>query len=146
MIFKGNSPMKTPFAPAAATLDTQSAAKIVHQERKATGVQIPELDPTQKKVIATLAATREFWQIPAQYVPKHTVDSLQTRYEKGWVCGALLARAHARTDDIAKIAGYIGKTDAFADALAYGDQTEADQAALVEAIRRGRVEAQKEGV
>ena len=64
----------------------------------------------------------------------------------GWTCGALLARAHARTGDIAKIAGYIGKSDAFATALAdfaetYGDQTERDHAALVEAIRTGRVEA-----
>ncbi len=49
----------------------------------------------------------------------------------GWVCGALLARAHARTGDIAKIAGYIGKSNVFATALAdfaeaYGDQTERD--------------------
>ena len=36
----------------------------------------------------------------------------------GWVCGVLLARAHARTGDIAKIAGYIGKSDVFASALA----------------------------
>lgn len=64
----------------------------------------------------------------------------------GWVCGVLLARAHARTGDIAKIAGYIGKSDAFATALSefaevYGDQTERDHAALVEAVRTGRVEA-----
>ncbi len=64
----------------------------------------------------------------------------------GWVCGVLLARSHARTGDIAKIAGYIGKSDAFATALAdfaeaYGDQTERDHAALVEAVRSGRVEA-----
>lgn len=64
----------------------------------------------------------------------------------GWVCGALLARAHARTGDIAKIAGYIGKSDAFASALAdfaeaYGDQTERDHAALVEAVRMGQVQA-----
>lgn len=64
----------------------------------------------------------------------------------GWTCGALLARAHARSGDIAKIAGYIGKSEVFATALAdfaesYGDQTERDHAALVEAIRTGRVEA-----
>ncbi|MFM9960595.1 MAG: DUF2252 domain-containing protein [Planctomycetaceae bacterium] len=63
----------------------------------------------------------------------------------GWVCGMLLARAHARSGDIAKIAGYIGKSDAFASALAdfaeaYGDQTERDHAALVEAVRMGHVE------
>ena len=64
----------------------------------------------------------------------------------GWVCGALLARAHARTGDIAKIAGFIGKSAAFATALAefaeaYGDQTERDHAALVEAVRMGQVAA-----
>jgi uncharacterized protein (DUF2252 family) len=68
----------------------------------------------------------------------------------GWTCGALLARAHTRAGDIAKIAGYIGKSNAFASALAefseaYGDQTERDHAALVEAIEAGRVEALREG-
>jgi hypothetical protein len=58
----------------------------------------------------------------------------------------LLARAHARTGDIAKIAGYIGTTEAFARALAefaesYGDQTERDHAALVEAVQSGLVDA-----
>jgi uncharacterized protein (DUF2252 family) len=68
----------------------------------------------------------------------------------GLVCGMLLARAHARSGDIAKIAGYIGKSNAFAVALAefaeaYGDQTERDHAALVEAVRTGRVEARNLG-
>jgi uncharacterized protein (DUF2252 family) len=63
-----------------------------------------------------------------------------------WACGALLARAHARTGDAAKTAGYIGKSDALAAALAefaeaYGDQTQSDHAALVGAIRKGRVKA-----
>lgn len=64
----------------------------------------------------------------------------------GWVCGAILARSHARTGDIAKIAGYIGKSDVFAAALAsfaeaYGDQTERDHEALASAVRDGRVVA-----
>lgn len=64
----------------------------------------------------------------------------------GWVCGAILARAHARTGDIAKIAGYIGKSDVFANALAefadaYGEQTISDHAALVDAVQSGRVPA-----
>ncbi len=63
-----------------------------------------------------------------------------------WGCGAILARAHARTGDAAKIAGYIGKGRVLAAALAefaerYGDQTEKDHAALVEAIHSGRVAA-----
>jgi uncharacterized protein (DUF2252 family) len=65
-----------------------------------------------------------------------------------WACGALLGRAHARTGDAAKTAGYIGKSDAFAVAMSefaetYGDQTETDHAALVKAIKNGRVSAMK---
>jgi uncharacterized protein (DUF2252 family) len=63
-----------------------------------------------------------------------------------WACGALLSRAHARTGDAAKTAGYIGKSDALATALSefaesYGDQTERDHSALVGAIKKGRVKA-----
>ena len=66
-----------------------------------------------------------------------------------WCCGVLLARAHARTGDAAKIAGYIGKSSALSASLAefaesYGDQTEKDHAALVAAIRSGRVAAIEE--
>ena len=50
------------------------------------------------------------------------------------------------TGDIAKIAGYCGNSKALDRALvdfaeAYGDQTERDHAALVAAIKQGRVEA-----
>ena len=45
-----------------------------------------------------------------------------------WACGAILARAHARTGDPAHIAGYCGNSAVLDDALApwaesYGDQT-----------------------
>ena len=61
-----------------------------------------------------------------------------------FVCGMLLARAHARTGDAARIAGYCGDGDTLDRALAdfaeaYGDQTERDHAELVQAIKRGRV-------
>ena len=60
--------------------------------------------------------------------------------------GALLARAHARTGDGAVIAGYCGNSAVFDEALAdwaeaYGEQTLKDHAALVKAIKSGRVEA-----
>ncbi len=63
-----------------------------------------------------------------------------------FTCGALLARAHARCGDAARIAGYCGEEDTLDRALAdfaeaYGDQTERDHAALVKAIKAGRVEA-----
>ena len=63
-----------------------------------------------------------------------------------FVCGALLSRAHARSGDAARIAGYCGEGDTLDRALAdfaeaYGDQTERDHSELVQAIKRGDVEA-----
>jgi uncharacterized protein (DUF2252 family) len=62
------------------------------------------------------------------------------------ICGWTLARAHARTGDAARIGGYMGKNSTFDDATsefaaAYADQTERDHAALLKAIRAGRVRA-----
>jgi hypothetical protein len=47
------------------------------------------------------------------------------------MCGWTLARAHARSGDAATISGYLGKSDAFDEAvgefaLAYADQTARD--------------------
>jgi uncharacterized protein (DUF2252 family) len=63
-----------------------------------------------------------------------------------WACGSLLARAHSRTGDPARIAGYCGSSKALPDALAtwaesYGDQTVSDHAALLSAIQSGRIKA-----
>ncbi len=65
------------------------------------------------------------------------------------ICGWTLARAHAKSGDAATISGYLGKGDAFDRALAefavaYADQTHADHAALLKAIRSGRIEALQE--
>jgi uncharacterized protein (DUF2252 family) len=63
------------------------------------------------------------------------------------VCGATLARAHARSSDPAQISGYLGNSDAFDQAIAdfaevYASQVERDHAALLVAINEGRVQAQ----
>ena len=63
------------------------------------------------------------------------------------LCAATLARAHARTSDPAQIGGYLGNRDAFDQAIAsfsetYADQAERDHAALLAAIKEGRVKAQ----
>lgn len=65
------------------------------------------------------------------------------------LCGMALARAHARSGDAAVLTGYLGKSTAFEDALAdfgqaYADQNERDHAALVAAVRNGRIEARTE--
>ncbi|HEX8814767.1 MAG TPA: DUF2252 domain-containing protein [Terriglobales bacterium] len=61
-------------------------------------------------------------------------------------CGAILARAHSRTSDPARISGYCGNSAVLDEALAewaerYGDQTEKDHAELVRAVRKGKVKA-----
>ncbi|WP_051323969.1 DUF2252 domain-containing protein [Candidatus Solirubrobacter pratensis] len=63
------------------------------------------------------------------------------------VCGWTLARAHARSGDRTAIAAYLGRGDRFDRALAdfahaYADQTERDHAALVQAVKRGRLPAE----
>ena len=62
------------------------------------------------------------------------------------LCAMALARAHARSGDPAQISGYLGNSDAFAQALAlfaesYADQTKRDHAALLAAIKEGRIQA-----
>jgi uncharacterized protein (DUF2252 family) len=63
------------------------------------------------------------------------------------VCGLLLAKGHARTSGASMIAGYLGRSDAAAEALcrfarAYADQTERDHTALLAAIGRGVLSAE----
>ena len=63
------------------------------------------------------------------------------------LCAATLARAHARTSDPAQISGYLGNRDVFDQAIAsfaetYANQAERDHAALLAAIKDGRVQVQ----
>jgi uncharacterized protein (DUF2252 family) len=72
--------------------------------------------------------------------------SRQDWFEYVEICGWALARAHARTGDAARIAGYLGKNDTFDAAIekfavVYADQTERDYAALVKAIHARRLPA-----
>jgi uncharacterized protein (DUF2252 family) len=60
------------------------------------------------------------------------------------LCGWTLARAHAKAGDAAMIAGYLGSSDQFDDALAqyseaYADQAERDFETFQAAIRSGRL-------
>src|ERR1700691_2758277 len=62
-------------------------------------------------------------------------------------CGWAVALAHGRSGDPATIAGYLGTSAAFDDAIvkfarAYADQTERDYEALLKAIKSGRINVQ----
>lgn len=77
------------------------------------------------------------------------VTTLRPRTLLGWaeLCGATLARAHARTGDPAFLAGYLGNRPVFdlavtAFAEAYADQVEHDYAQFLRAIRRGQIRTQ----
>lgn len=67
----------------------------------------------------------------------------------GNLCGWVLARAHAKSGDPWAIAGYLGKSDRFDEAMGkfaigYADQAERDHAALQAAVRAGLIEVQLE--
>jgi uncharacterized protein (DUF2252 family) len=59
------------------------------------------------------------------------------------LCARALARGHARSGQVAEVAGYIGSSPMFANAmvdfaLAYAEQTERDHRRFVEAVNDGR--------
>jgi uncharacterized protein (DUF2252 family) len=63
------------------------------------------------------------------------------------LCGATLARAHARGGDVVAIDAYIGTDDSFAEALeefaaVYADQAEQDYGQLQQAITEGKIQVQ----
>ena len=64
------------------------------------------------------------------------------------ICGWTLARAHARTGDPARIAGYLGKSGKFDKALSkfafrYAEQTNRDYELLLNAIRAGKLKTRR---
>ena len=66
----------------------------------------------------------------------------------GEICGATLARAHARTGDAAKISGYLGDDDTFDRALEqfaglYADQNDIDYAAFTKAADEKRIAVER---
>ncbi len=69
---------------------------------------------------------------------------LTTLKEFGKLCAWALARAHARSGDPARIAGYMGSNTTFDDAVCefaveYADQNLRDYRAFVKGIREGRI-------
>lgn len=69
--------------------------------------------------------------------------------EYGELCGWVLAHAHARSGESARISGYLGKNDSFDQAIAdfsaaYSDQTERDYDVLRKAVRAGRLDVEIE--
>jgi len=67
----------------------------------------------------------------------------------GQLCGWTLARAHARSGDRIAIAAYLGGSDVFDRAItdfavAYADQNERDYQSLIQAVKEGRITAERD--
>ncbi|GAA1523731.1 DUF2252 domain-containing protein [Streptomyces albidochromogenes] len=82
-----------------------------------------------------------------KYVPEPALMVPRGMRVFGELCGATLARAHARSGDRIAIAAYLGGGDVFDRALVafaeqYADQNERDHQALLDAIKDGHVPAQ----
>ncbi|MBS0522929.1 MAG: DUF2252 domain-containing protein [Proteobacteria bacterium] len=80
---------------------------------------------------------------------KPVLDNLPVRNFRRYArtCGEVLARAHARSADAVVLSAYLGNGPTFGEAigqfaLGYAKQTESDHAALVSAIRSGRLPAE----
>ncbi|MFV0460834.1 MAG: DUF2252 domain-containing protein [Actinomycetales bacterium] len=74
-------------------------------------------------------------------VPLDAIDAAALSDYAG-IVGHLLGKGHARTSGASMIAGYVGKGENLDDAMVsfarkYADQTEADHALLVAAVRKG---------
>jgi uncharacterized protein (DUF2252 family) len=97
------------------------------------------------------AGTHYYWRQLRDW--KGSVDVAKLEGEMlelyGAVCGWTLAKAHARSGDRVAIAAYLGSSERFEEALAdyavaYADRADADHAALVAAVRSGRLAAADE--
>jgi uncharacterized protein (DUF2252 family) len=80
---------------------------------------------------------------------KPVLDNLPVRNFRRFArtCGEVLARAHARSADAVVLSAYLGNTPSFDEAigqfaLSYARQTESDHAALISAIKSGRLPAE----
>lgn len=70
-------------------------------------------------------------------------------YNFAGMCGWVLARAHSKVGDAARLSGYLGRSDRIDEAVAdfahaYADQCERDYEVFMRAIRAGRIPVQME--
>jgi uncharacterized protein (DUF2252 family) len=87
---------------------------------------------------------RQLWDSKGSAIIETMEPNSMTVYAQ--LCGQTLAKAHARSGDPIAIAGYLGASDVFDNAMAafaetYADQNESDYDALKRAVDSGRVEA-----
>jgi uncharacterized protein (DUF2252 family) len=135
-------PVHAPYLPPMKLRDQHQGRRVVTAQRmlQATGDPLLGYTTIDGRPFYVRQMKNMKASMPVQFMTGDTFDFW------AFACGALLARAHARCGDAAKIAGYCGEGDTLDRALAqfaevYGDQTERDHAELVKAIKGGRVRA-----
>jgi uncharacterized protein (DUF2252 family) len=116
---------------------TQAAGDILHGWMTARGI-----DDVERTFYV-----RQLWDEKASA----RVDVMRPRSMTAYarMCGATLARAHARSGDRIAIASYLGGKSAFDEAMtrfatAYADQNELDYAALMQAASDGTIDVAEE--
>ena len=97
----------------------------------------------------SLTGVDYYWRQLWDWKGSAAIESMRSKELTFYVslCGRALALAHARGGDRMGIAGYLGRSDAFDHAIAafaeaYADQTDRDYAALVKAVKEGRIKAE----
>jgi Uncharacterized protein conserved in bacteria (DUF2252) len=85
---------------------------------------------------------RQLRDIKIKMLVEIFTQSVMLQYAE--ICGWYLARAHARSGQPAKISCYMGKSDAFDEAIAdfsiaYADQSERDHEILMKAVRASKL-------
>jgi uncharacterized protein (DUF2252 family) len=80
----------------------------------------------------------------AKVQPRIEAMSARTMRRYAAICGEVLARAHARTGDAVVLSAHLGKGPSFDEAIGafavrYARQTELDHAALLQAVKDGRL-------
>ena len=85
---------------------------------------------------------RQLWDAKGSALVELMEPDMMGMYAK--ICGAELARSHARSGDAIAIASYLGTNDSFDRALAvfaesYANQNERDYATLKKAVSDGKI-------
>ncbi len=121
---------------------------VVGQRLHAGGQRhLPRLVPRREGSTACPATTTCASFTTGRAAPRSTACWCRGATLYARLCGATLARAHARWGDRIAVASYLGQGDAFDRAIAdfssaYADQNERDYEAFAEAVSAGRLTAQ----
>jgi uncharacterized protein (DUF2252 family) len=132
---------------AAPSVYANQGQRVVAGQRIMQGQRDIFLDWTQEHGSDQYCYVRELKDSRLALIGAQLADAALPYYAT--LCGSTLARAHARSGDAARIAGYMGSGSAFDTAIAefaiaYAGQVERDWRLFVEAIKAGVIEARDE--